>query len=386
MYDFDKLFDRYNTEVIKWDRMEKDFGRTGLIPLGIADMDFEVLPEIREALVHRAEHPTYGYTYASENYYTTFIQWNKKRHNFDVKKEEMLSVPGIVCASSFILYALTEPGDKILLLTPAYDPFYAVIKQQKRQAVCSSLIWDGTKYVIDFEDLERKMADGVKLMIFCSPHNPVGRVWTREELEKVDRLCEKYDVPVFSDEIHCDLVYPGHVHIPFSCVSEDAAQRSIIAMAPSKTFNLAGLKSSILVSKNPELLAKINEAITVFHIGVNMFGFKATEVAYQFGEQWLEELLVYLYENAKYVVRFIEENLPKVKTYVPDGTYLMWLDFSAYGLPQEELMKKVVDAGVAPNDGTHYGPEGEGFLRINIGTQRSRLEEGMKRLKAAFEQ
>lgn len=384
MYNFDKVFDRHGTEVIKWDRMQKDFGRDDLIPLGIADMDFEVLPEIKDALIDRSAHPTYGYTYASEAYYESFINWNKKRNNFEIKKEQMLPIPGIVCANSFILYALTEPGDKVMVASPVYDPFYAVIKQHKRTEVRSSLKWDGEKYVMDFEDMEKKMADGVKMLILCSPHNPVGRVWTREELEKVDALCAKYNVLVFSDEIHCDLVYPGHKHIPYACVSEHAAQNSILAMAPSKTFNLAGLKSSILIAQNPEILAKVNEAVTAFHVGVNAFGFKATEVAYTYGEQWADELVAYLYENAKYVKHFVETEMPLVKTYIPDGTYLMWLDFSAYGLSQEELVKKVLDAGVAPNDGEHYGEEGKGFLRINIGTQRCRLEKGMKRLKAAF--
>lgn len=384
MYDFDKVFDRHNTEVIKWDRMKQDFGRDDLIPMGIADMDFECLPEIRKALVERANHPTYGYTYASDNFYTAFINWQKKRTGFDLTCEQMVSVPGIVCANSFILYALTQPGDKVLLMTPVYDPFYKVIEQQGRTKVTTSLKWDGSKYVIDFEDMEKKMADGVKLLVLCSPHNPVGRVWTREELEKIDALCEKYSVLVFSDEIHADLVYPGHKHTPYAMVSEHAAQNSILAMAPSKTFNLAGLKCSILISKNPQILTKVNDAIAAFHVGVNAFGFKAAEVAYQYGEQWVDELLVYLYDNAKYVVDFVQKNMPKVKTFVPDGTYLMWLDFTAYGLSSEELMKKVVDAGVAPNDGSHYGTEGEGFLRINIGTQRSRLAEGMERLKAAF--
>ena len=384
MYNFDKVFDRHGTEVIKWDRMKKDFGRDDLIPLGIADMDFEVLPEIKYALIERSAHPTYGYTYASEAYYDSFIAWNKKRNDFEIKKEQMLPIPGIVCANSFILYALTEPGDKVMVCSPVYDPFYAVIKQQKRTEVRTSLKWDGEKYVMDFEDMEKKMADGVKMLILCSPHNPVGRVWTREELEKVDELCAKYNVLVFSDEIHCDLVFPGHKHIPYPCISEHAAQNSIIAMAPSKTFNLAGLKSSILISQNPEILAKVNEAVLVFHIGVNAFGFKATEVAYTYGEQWANELVDYLYENAKFLKKFVEENLPLVKTYIPDGTYLMWLDFSAYGLSQEELIQKVIDAGVAPNDGEHYGEEGKGFIRINIGTQRSRLEEGLNRLKAAF--
>ncbi len=384
MYDFDKVFDRRGTDAFKWDTLEKDFGKADLIPLGVADMDFEVLPQIREALVARSEHPTYGYTYAGENLYRAFIEWNKKRNCFEIEKEEMLIVPGTVCGNALVLHALTQPGDKVLLTTPIYNPFYDIIRLQGRTQVNTSLKWDGSRYVIDFEDMEQKMADGVKLLILCSPHNPVGRVWTRDELTKIDALCQKYHVLVFSDEIHSDIVYPGHKHIPYPTVSQHAAETSILAAAPSKTFNIAGLKCSILVCKNQELLCKVRDAMNAFHMEVNTFGFTGSEAAYQYGEAWLDELLVYLYDNITYVTSFVEQNLPKVKAYAPDGTYLMWLDFTAYGLSSKELMKKMVEAGVAPNDGSHYGAEGEGFLRVNIGTQRCRLKEAMERLKAAF--
>lgn len=386
MYDFDKVFDRRGTEVIKWDRQTCGCGRNDLLPFGIADMDFEVLPELREAMVKRAEHPTYGYTFPSENYYNSFIEWNRKRNQFDIEKSEIITIPGVVCANSFIIYALTEKGDKVLVNSPVYDPFYNVINQQGRTLVTSSLHWNGQRYEIDWDDMEKKMADGVKLFILCNPHNPVGRVWTQEEMERMVELCAKYNVLVFSDEIHCDLVFPGHKHIPFAKVSPKAAEISILAMAPSKTFNIAGLKSSMLISKNPEIYNKVNEAVQTFHVGVDLFGLKATEVVYQYGEQWVDELVAYLLENAKFVVDYVEKNLPKVKAYVPEGTYLMWLDFSAYGLSQEELMEKVMkEAGVSPNDGEHYGFEGKGFLRFNIGTQRSVLKEGLDRIKAAFE-
>lgn len=384
MYDFDKIFDRHGTDVIKWDYLEKDLGRGDLIPLGIADMDFEVLPEVREALTARAQHPTYGYTYASDEFYAAFIRWQRERNGFALTREEMLTVPGVVCGNSFILYALTEPGDKVLLMTPVYDPFYKVVDQLGRTKVTTSLKWDGTRYAIDFEDMERKMADGVKLLVLCSPHNPLGRVWTREELERIDALCEKYGVLVFSDEIHNDLVYPGHKHIPYAMVSDHAARTSILAMAPSKTFNLAGLKCSILISKSPQLLEKVGAAVEAFHVGVNAFGFKGAEAAYRYGGQWVDELLAYLWDNARFVVDFVAEHMPKVRAFLPEGTYLMWLDCTALGLGSQELMDRAIAAGVAPNDGAHYGPEGEGFLRVNIGTQRRRLEEGMKRLKAAL--
>ena len=385
MYDFDKKFDRHNTDVIKWDRMEKDFGRADLIPLGIADMDFETLPEIVKALTERAAHPTYGYTFQSDNYYDSFIGWNKRRNGIDIRKEEMIAIPGVVCANAFILYALTEPGDKILLTTPVYDPFFKVIEQQKRTMVTSSLIKkEGGRYEFDYEDMEKKMADGVKLFVLCNPHNPVGRVWEKEELLKINELCKKYNVLVFSDDIHSDIVMKGHKYCPYVSISEDAAMRTVTAMAPSKTFNVAGIKTSVLFAKNPEIFNKVNEAVVNFHLGVNLFGLKALEVAYTHGDKYVDELCEYIGKNAEYVADYVEKNIPKIKTYVPEGTYLMWLDCSAYGLSQEDLMKKVIDAGIAPNDGSHYGKEGVGFIRINVGTQRSMLEEAMEKLKKAF--
>lgn len=386
MYNFDAPLNRYNTEVIKWDRLASDYGKEGLLPFGIADMDFKVLPELHEAMVKRADHETYGYTYASQKYYDSFIAWNKTRNNFEVKKEEMMSVPGIVCAVSFIIHALTEKGDKVLLNTPIYDPFFAVLRQHGRTMLTSSMVRNGDRYEMNFADIEEKMKEGVKLFILCNPHNPVGRVWTKEELEKLVDLCDKYNVYLFSDEIHSDLIFPGHKHLPIYNASPKAEKLALLAMAPSKTFNVAGLKSSILVAKDPDIRKKVNDAITAFHIGVNLFGLKATEVCYAKGAAWADELLVYLYDNAKAVVDFVEKNMPKVKTYVPEGTYLMWLDFSAYGLSQEELMKKMVnEAGVALNDGEHYGPEGKGFVRLNIGTQRAMLMQGLEQIKKAFE-
>lgn len=384
MYNFDKEFDRYGTEVIKWDRLAQDFGKEDLIPLGIADMDFETLPEIVEALKKRAEHPTYGYTFQSKEYYNNFITWNKKRNNMDLKKEEILSMPGIVCANAFIVAALTDQGDKILMCTPVYDPFYKVVEQQKRTIVRSSMVLRNGRYEMDYEDLDRKMGEGVKLFILCNPHNPVGRVWEKEELEKLNALCKKHNVLVFSDDIHSDIIFKDHKYIPYINISEDAAQRTVCAAAPSKTFNVAGIKTSVIFSKNVEILAKINEIVTAFHIGVNLFGFKTFEVAYQFGEQYVEELCDYLKSNAEYVTEYIENNIPKAHTYVPEGTYLMWVDCTECGLSAEELMKKVVGSGVAPNDGAHYGEEGNGFIRINIGTQRRRLEQAMECLKKAL--
>lgn len=388
MYNFDKLLNRKDTDCVKWDELESVFGNSDLLPYWVADMDFEVLPELKEAIVKRAEHPTYGYTFPNEDYYNNFIKWNKERNDFHIEKDDIISVPGVVTATSFVIYAFTQKGDKVLLNTPIYNPFFDVIKAHNRELVTSKLILNGDRYEIDWEDFESKLKDGVKLFILCSPYNPVGRVWTREELERVVKLCKENNVLIFSDEIHSDLVFPGHKHIPTLSISKDAEKITISAMAPSKTFNIAGLKSSMIIVKDARLREELSEAIEAFHLGVGLFGYKATEVAYGYGGKWADELVEYLYENAKFVVDFFEKNMPKVKAYVPDGTYLMWIDFSAYGLTQEELIEKLKGkARVALNNGQNYGEEdGNGFMRLNIGTTRELLQIGLNRIKESFEE
>lgn len=350
-------------------------------------MDFEVLPALQEAMVKRAQHPTYGYTLPNPKYYESFIDWNKKRNQFHLEKDDMVAIPGVVCAISFALNALTQKGDKVLVNTPVYNPFFSSIKENGRQLVTSSLVKKDGRYVMDLADMEEKIKDGVTMYILCNPHNPVGRVWEKEELEQVVELCAKYNVTIFSDEIHSDIIYEGHEHTPLLSVSEKAKEIGLLAMAPSKTFNIAGLKSSIMVIQNPEMRQKIKDAINAYHIGLDLFAYKATEVAYSEGEQWLNELNAYLLENAKFVVKYLEENLPKVKTFIPDGTYLMWLDFSAYGLTQDELMEKLkTEAKLALNSGAAYGEEGVGFAQLNIGCPRFILEQAMDRMKNVFAQ
>lgn len=387
MYNFDKLVDRRGTDCIKWDTLEKSYGSADVLPLFIADMDFEVLPALQEAMVKRAQHPTYGYTLPNPKYYESFIDWNKKRNQFHLEKDDMVAIPGVVCAISFALNALTQKGDKVLVNTPVYNPFFSSIKENGRQLVTSSLVKKDGRYVMNLADMEEKIKDGVTMYILCNPHNPVGHVWEKEELEQVVELCAKYNVTIFSDEIHSDIIYEGHKHTPLLSVSEKAKEIGLLAMAPSKTFNIAGLKSSIMVIQNPEMRQKIKDAINAYHIGLDLFAYKATEVAYSEGEQWLNELNAYLLENAKFVVKYLEENLPKVKTFIPDGTYLMWLDFSAYGLTQDELMEKLkTEAKLALNSGAAYGEEGVGFARLNIGCPRFILEQAMDRMKNVFAQ
>ena len=247
MYNFDKLVDRRGTDCIKWDTLEKSYGSADVLPLFIADMDFEVLPALQEAIVKRAQHPTYGYTLPNPKYYESFIDWNKKRNQFHLEKDDMVAIPGVVCAISFALNALTQKGDKVLVNTPVYNPFFSSIKENGRQLVTSSLVKKDGRYVMDLADMEEKIKDGVTMYILCNPHNPVGRVWEKEELEQVVELCAKYNVTIFSDEIHSDIIYEGHKHTPLLSVSEKAKEIGLLAMAPSKTFNIAGLKSSIMV-------------------------------------------------------------------------------------------------------------------------------------------
>ena len=386
MYNFDKLVDRKGTECIKWDLIGKVYGSDDVIPLWIADMDFEILPELQEAMVKRASHPSFGYTIPAPAYRENIIKWNKERNGLELAKEDIVGIPGVVTAIAFALNALTKDGDKVLINTPVYNPFASTIKGLNRELVTSSLKCEGTKRVMDFADMEEKMKDGVKMMILCNPHNPIGRVWTKEELNQLVELCAKYNVYLFSDEIHSDICYGGHKHCSILTVSEKAKEIAFCAMAPSKTFNIAGLKSSMFMIQNPEIREKIQANINAFHIGIDLMAYKATEVCYGYGAQWVDELNEYLYENAKFVTEFCETQLPKVKTFVPEGTYLMWLDFSEYGLTQEELMDKLKnEAKVGMNSGATYGDEGVGFARLNIGCPKFLLEKAMNQIKAAFD-
>jgi cystathionine beta-lyase len=385
VYEFDRLLKRRGTNCSKWDALEQTYGDPDLVPLWVADTDFPVLPELEKALMARAENSTFGYTFAGKGYYESVIGWNSKRNGLSLTKEDIVDVPGVVCGLSFVIAALTGPKDKILIHSPVYPPFFDVPRSQERQLLLSPLRRGKERYEIDFDDFEAKLKEGAKAFIFCSPHNPVGRVWEKDELENIVKLCARYGTLIVSDEIHSDLVFSGHKHIPILNVSPEAADIALIATAPSKTFNIAGLKSSMLIVKNPDLRKRIRALLNQFHVGVNLFGYEAAEIVYREGEKWLEELLVYLEDNAKFVVSFLKSRLPRVGAYLPESTYLMWLDFSAYGLTQEALMEKMrKEARVALNDGATFGKEGKGHVRLNIGTTRALLQEGLEKIEAAF--
>ena len=380
-YEFDKNVDRRNTQSIKWDGMEARFGSGDLMPFWIADSDFPAMPELVQALVDRAAHPSYGYTFASPAYYENFIRWNQVRNHYDIQQDQVLSVPGVVCACGFTIYSLVSPGGKVMFCSPVYDPFLHTIEGMGRTPVVSSLKCQDGFYTMDFDDMDAKLAGGVELFILCNPHNPVGRVWSKEELKTLGELCLKHHVPIFSDDIHSDLIMPGHTYTPLPVLSPEIARNTVLAMAPSKTFNIAGLKSSLMVVPDPGLREKIRKSLQSFHMGVDLFGLKAAEAAYGMGGPWVDRQVEYLLGNAKAVVEFCQKHLPKARTWVPEGTYLMWLDFSGYGLDQKTLMDTLLhQAGVALNDGSQYGPEGNGFVRLNIAAARPFLLQGLERI------
>lgn len=386
-FDFDKVIDRKNTNSIKWDFTEKFFGEADVLPMWVADMDFEAPPQVTEALLQRVKHGIYGYSGFTDSYYQAVVDWMQKRHEWTVERDWISYCPGIVPALYWAVRAFTRPGDKVVLQSPVYPPFYAAIERHGCEVVNNPLKLTEGCYSMDFEDLEQKLADeAVKMLILCSPHNPVGRVWTREELARLAELCRQHNVIVVSDEIHADIIYTGHKHVPLASLSEEIAQISIICTSPAKTFNLAGLQTSNIIIPNKDLRTGFNQVMedNGMHLPT-IFGVKGLEAAYQYGEQWLEELLVYLQGNLEYLEHFIEEKIPRVKVVRPQGTYLVWLDMRELGLNDEELQKLLVQkARVALNSGAGFGQGGEGFARINIGCPRSVLVEGLRRIERAL--
>ncbi|XID93280.1 MalY/PatB family protein [Paenibacillaceae bacterium WGS1546] len=384
-YDFDRRIDRTGTASYKWDQSEKLFGRADIVPLWVADMDFEAPKEVVEAVVRRANHGIYGYSARTQGYYDAIIGWLKRRHGWTVEQDWITSSPGVVPALSLLVLTQTEPGDGIILQSPVYYPFFDVIKANGRNIVDNPLILKDGQYTIDFELLEEQAKAGAKMLLLCSPHNPGGRVWTREELDRIGDICAKHGLLVVADEIHHDLIFPGHKHTPFASISERFAQISATCIAPSKTFNLAGLQSAAVVIPNESIRRKYNTMLKTLSIHMeNYFGLAATEAAYTHGDEWLDQLLVYLEGNLDALLAFVEERLPQVNAIKPEGTYLVWLDCTAISDKPEELKKLMFEqAGVAFSEGSVFGRQGAGFLRVNLACPRSLLLEGLERFARA---
>lgn len=385
-YNFDAVIDRSNNYAAKWSEMDKKYGTNDLLPMWVADMDFKAAPCIIDALKERLDQGIYGYTTRPISYNESIVKWVDRRYGWKIKSEWLMFSPGVIPAISMIINELTNENDKIMIQEPVYSPFNSVVKQNKRELVISPLVKlkDGN-YVMDYEDIEAKIKD-VKMFILCNPHNPVGRVWSKEELKRLGDICLKHNVLVISDEIHSDIILKNNKHIPFGSISEAFAQNSITCMAPTKTFNIAGLQTSQVILPNEKYYKILDDAFIRIDIRRNnSFSLVATEAAYNKGEEWLEDYLEYLEDNIDFAINYINENIPSLKVKKPEGTYLLWVDFSETGLRDEEISKALVEKGrVALNAGESFGIGGSGYQRINLACPRSMVEEGLNRIRKAI--
>lgn len=380
-YNFSKLTNRFNTNSLKWDVNNNE------LPMWVADMDFETAPEIREAIRKKVDFGIYGYTIIPDEYYLSISNWWERRHNFKIEKEWILFCTGVVPAISSIVRKMTREGDNVLVQAPVYNIFYNSIVNNNRKVLSSDLCFDGKEYSIDYEDLERKLSDpATTLMILCNPHNPIGKVWSKETLKKIGELCIKYDVLVVSDEIHCDLTY-GNSYTPFASISPEIAQNSITCIAPTKTFNLAGVQSSNIIVPNDEIRRMVNRGINTDEVAEpNAFAIEATIAAFTKGEPWLNELIEYLAENKRVVQKFIHNELPSINLIHSDATYLLWIDCSSITKDSLEFCKFIrKETGLYVSSGHVYGSNGGHFIRMNIACQRERVEDGLSRLKVGVD-
>lgn len=386
MFDFDTIIDRRNTDSVKYDGLSDEFGNSDILPMWVADMDFQAPPVVREAVRQCCERGVFGYTFRSEESKDAFREWVRRRYHWETRPEWLSSSPGIVTALAIAVRALTQPGDKVVIMTPVYPPFHSVVRDNGRQLVYNPLKCEMGRYLINWENLEEGLKSGVRMLILCNSHNPVGRVWTKEELERVGELCCRYDVWIVSDEIHADLALSDHKHTVMATVSQEVAARTLTAMAPSKTFNIAGMMNSVIVASNPVILEKYNRELLSLHLDSgNIFGHVSLKAAYCNGEEWLKELVGYLEKNVDFALEYFRDELPEIKVCRPEGSFLLWLDFRGFGLTHEECGERLLKIGkIGLNDGLTFGEEGYGFRRMNIGCPRSVLEDGVQRIRKAF--
>lgn len=379
-YHFDEFISRRDTNSYKWDSTSD----ADVLPLWVADMDFRTAPEIIEALHRRVEHGIFGYTKVPAAYYEAVVNWFGRRHGWQIKREWIIYTSGVVPALSAIIKALCAPGDKVLVQTPVYNCFFSSIRNNDCELISSPLVRDGNTYRMDFEDLERKASDPrTRLMLLCNPHNPVGRVWTREELLRLGGICLRHNVRVVSDEIHCELTFSGHEYTPFASLSEDFTADTVTCISPSKAFNIAGLQIANIVARDENVRKLIDRAININEVcDVNPFGVEALIAAYNKGEGWLESLKGYLYDNYLYLHDYVSRNMPGFSVTELEGTYLVWIDCHQAGIKSDELERKLISDGhVWINSGSMYGKDGEGFIRINIACPRHVLKDGLQRIR-----
>ena len=386
-YDFDTVTDRKNTNAIKYDLAKKRGKPEDAVSLWVADMDFPTAPCIQKAVAEKAAHGIWGYSRPDNRYYDALKKWYKERHNFEVQNEWVVNTPGVCFALATAVKAFTKEGESVLIQKPVYYPFFNIINSLQRKVVNSSLILKNNHYEIDFDDFERKIVqENVKMFILCSPHNPGGRIWTKQELQKISEICLAHNVLVVSDEIHSDITFGSNVHTVYGSLSEQALKNSIICTAPSKSFNLAGLQFSNIFIADEKLRKAFSEELDkTGYDEPSVFGIVAATAAYSEGADWFDSVKSYIWENILFAKKYIEENAPQIKVLVPEGTYLLWLDFSETGLSDSEINDRVLNkAKVWLDSGSMFGKEGEKFQRINCATPRIILEDALKKICSQF--
>lgn len=384
MYDFDKVFERRGTRSVKYDAAEMVFHADDVLPMWIADTDFETPRCIFEAITGYMQHPVLGYHLRTPQFGEALAGWVRRHHQWNISASEVSFSPGIVPALNLLVQALTRPGDKIIAQPPVYFPFFNAIRNHERELVYNPLVLSKGRYTIDFNLLEKQFASGARMLVLCSPHNPGGRVWHRDELQQLASLCLKYKVLVVSDEIHADMVYPGHTHIPFASLSDEVADITCTCMAPTKTFNMAGLSTGAVIITNKELKKRYDHTLDVVHIEAGtIFGDLAFEAAYNHGDGYREELMAYLNGNRACMKAFFEAELPLLKFMEPESTFLGWIDFAGTGLSHHEVKNLLINqAKIGLSPGPVFGPGGETFMRLNFGCPRTVLVGALQRIAA----
>lgn len=383
---FDEKVNRLGTASVKWEMTEKLFGAKDLLPMWVADMDFRPPQAVLDSLKNRVEHGIFGYTFIPDSTNNAIQQWLQKRHNWEIDTETILYSNSVVESISIAIQTFTKPGDKVLLQSPVYTPFFEMIEKNDRIVANSQLKLINNRYEIDFEDFEQQLKEGCKLFLLCNPHNPGGRMWSKEELLKIGNLCLQHDCLIVADEIHSDLVYREQKHYPIASLSDEIAKITLTCVSPSKTFNLAGLHASAAVIESEDLREQfLNTQRRHGFFSLNTFGIVAMEAAYRDGEAWLEELIDYLEENKQFAMHYLADNLPQVTCMDPDGTYLLWIDCRKLNLSDEEIKKRLIEKGkLALEPGPKYRQGGEGFVRMNIACPREMLSDALNRFKMAL--
>ncbi len=385
VHNFDEILSREGTNTYKYELRKKIFGVDDVYPMWVADTEFKAPEFVIRTLRKRIDHGIFGYTILDKEYYDSIISWNKLRHDWDLQPDWIKYSPGVVPSLFASVLAFTGPGDKVIVQPPVYHPFYFAIKENGREIVRNPLILRNGRYEMQLDDLKSKIDNKTKMLFLCNPHNPTGNVWKEQELVELCEICLENDILIISDEIHSDIIYPGNKHIPTAKLSPEIARNTITLMAPSKTFNIAGLNSSYIIAGNNVLLEKLNAYFEGLHIGPNVFAIEATKAAYQNGHEWLQELIQYYNKNVSTVRDFVVDYMLDIKVVDPEGTFLVWLDFRNFNFSREQLLRKLChEAKVGLSDGFIFGKEGEGFQRMNIGCANSELLKALESIKKVF--